>query len=138
MLLCTRSSTTLDSSNQNFFFISRDSQSVYFLFQFKNLLLESPLASHYLQGELTIFAPSDRAMRKYTGPKDDNFILNHMGQFVNYLCCSLKTILKQYKPLIVITLNVIIILNGIGLKLFIYVLSILHEVNIKLTRFMLV
>jgi hypothetical protein len=43
------------------------------------LLLESPVASHYLQGELTIFAPSDRAMRKYTGPKDESFILNHMG-----------------------------------------------------------
>ena len=39
------------------------------------------MASHYLQGELTIFAPSDRAMRKYTGPKDENFILNHMGEF---------------------------------------------------------
>lgn len=51
-----------------------------FSFQFKKLLLESPQASHYLQGELTIFAPSDRAMRKYTGPKDENFILNHMGE----------------------------------------------------------
>ena len=38
------------------------------------------MASQYLLNEVTIFAPSDGAMAKYKGPKDDNFILNHMGK----------------------------------------------------------
>ena len=42
--------------------------------------MQSPLASQYLSNELTVFAPSDGAMAKYTGPKDDQFILNHMGE----------------------------------------------------------
>ena len=50
--------------------------------QFKNLLTQNPLASQYLMNELTIFAPSDNAMNKYQGPKDDQFILNHMGKLV--------------------------------------------------------
>ena len=49
-------------------------------FQFKNLLMQSSLASQYLSNELTVFAPSDGAMAKYTGPKDDQFIMNHMGK----------------------------------------------------------
>lgn len=50
--------------------------------QFKNLLTKSPLASQYLANELTIFAPSDTAMEKYTGQQDDQFLLNHMGKFL--------------------------------------------------------
>ena len=53
-----------------------------FMFQFKNLLTKSPLASQYLANELTIFAPSDTAMEKYTGQQDDQFLLNHMGKFL--------------------------------------------------------
>ena len=52
------------------------------MFQFKNLLTKSPLASQYLANELTIFAPSDTAMEKYTGQQDDQFLLNHMGKFL--------------------------------------------------------
>ena len=51
-----------------------------YLFQFKNLLSQSNLAKQYLSNELTIFAPSDNAMNKYNGLKDDQFILNHMGK----------------------------------------------------------
>jgi len=50
--------------------------------EFKKLLKASELASRYLINELTIFAPSDGAMAKYKGPKDDNFILNHMVNVV--------------------------------------------------------
>jgi len=50
--------------------------------EFKKLLQESDLASQYLSNELTVFAPSDGAMAKYTGPKDDRFILNHMVNVV--------------------------------------------------------
>jgi len=50
--------------------------------EFKNLLQQSDLASQYLLNEVTIFAPSDGAMAKYKGPKDDNFILNHMVNVV--------------------------------------------------------
>ena len=42
--------------------------------------MQSSLASQYLSNELTVFAPSDGAMAKYTGPKDDQFIMNHMGK----------------------------------------------------------
>jgi len=49
---------------------------------FKNLLMQSSLASQYLSNELTIFAPSDGAMAKYTGPKDDQLIMNHMVNVV--------------------------------------------------------
>ena len=42
--------------------------------------MDSSLASQYLTNELTVFAPSDAAMAKYTGKKDDQFILNHMGK----------------------------------------------------------
>lgn len=52
------------------------------LLQFKKLIQSSQLASQYLQNELTIFAPSDTAMAKYTGEKDDTFILNHMGKCI--------------------------------------------------------
>ncbi len=57
-------------------------------FQFKRLLQESPLASQYLQNELTIFAPSDKALQKYVGPKDDQFLLNHMGKKNNTTNCK--------------------------------------------------
>merc|ERR1711936_282629 len=50
--------------------------------QFKNLLSQSNLAKQYLSNELTIFAPSDNAMNKYNGLKDDQFILNHMVNVV--------------------------------------------------------
>lgn len=53
------------------------------LFQFKKLLMESSLASQFLNNELTVFAPSDAAMAKYNGLKDDQFILNHMGMSSN-------------------------------------------------------
>lgn len=55
-------------------------KNIFLQFQFKKLLMESPLASQYLSNELTVFAPSDAAMAKYTGLKDDQFILNHMGK----------------------------------------------------------
>ena len=29
---------------------------------------------------VTVFAPSNEAMKSYKGPKDENFILNHMGE----------------------------------------------------------
>ena len=29
---------------------------------------------------VTVFAPSNEAMKSYKGPKDQNFILNHMGE----------------------------------------------------------
>lgn len=48
--------------------------------EFKKLLEKSPLATQYLQNELTVFAPSDTAMAKFKGAKDDQFILNHMGK----------------------------------------------------------
>ena len=48
-------------------------------FQFKQLLVNSPMAKEYLQKEVTIFAPSDAYMEKYDGPKDEQFILNHIG-----------------------------------------------------------
>ena len=48
-------------------------------FQFKQLLVNSPIAKEYLQKEVTIFAPSDAYMEKYDGPKDEQFILNHIG-----------------------------------------------------------
>ena len=47
--------------------------------QFKQLLVNSPTAKEYLQKEVTIFAPSDAYMEKYNGPKDEQFILNHIG-----------------------------------------------------------
>ena len=47
--------------------------------QFKQLLVNSPTAKEYLQKEVTIFAPSDAYMEKYKGPKDEQFILNHIG-----------------------------------------------------------
>lgn len=50
--------------------------------EFSKLLVNSPVASQYLQNELTIFAPSDKAMRKYVGVKDDQFIINHMVNVV--------------------------------------------------------
>jgi len=50
--------------------------------EFKKLLEQSTLASQYLSNELTVFAPSDSAMAKYSGPKDDHFILNHMVNVV--------------------------------------------------------
>ena len=37
------------------------------------------MAKEYLQKEVTIFAPSDAFMEKYDGPKDEQFILNHIG-----------------------------------------------------------
>ena len=55
----------------------------YSMLQFKNLLTNSPLAKQYLANELTIFAPSDTAMEKYTGPQDDQFLLNHMGKYLS-------------------------------------------------------
>ena len=48
--------------------------------EFKKLLEKSPLATQYLQNELTVFAPSDTAMANFKGAKDDQFILNHMGK----------------------------------------------------------
>ena len=48
--------------------------------EFKKLLEKSTLATQYLQNELTVFAPSDTAMAKFKGAKDDQFILNHMGK----------------------------------------------------------
>ena len=48
--------------------------------EFKRLLEQSPLASRYLENELTVFAPSDTAMAEFKGTKDDQFILNHMGK----------------------------------------------------------
>ena len=51
--------------------------------QFKQLLVNSPTAKEYLQKEVTIFAPSDAYMEKYKGPKDEQFILNHIGKEVN-------------------------------------------------------
>jgi len=50
--------------------------------EFKKLLEKSPLATQYLQNELTVFAPSDTAMAKFKGAKDDQFILNHMVNVV--------------------------------------------------------
>ena len=41
--------------------------------------MNSPTAKEYLQKEVTIFAPSDAYMEKYNGPKDEQFILNHIG-----------------------------------------------------------
>ena len=31
---------------------------------------------------VTVFAPSNDAMKAYKGPKDENFILNHMGEWL--------------------------------------------------------
>jgi uncharacterized surface protein with fasciclin (FAS1) repeats len=50
--------------------------------EFKKLLDKSTVPKQYLQNELTIFAPSDKALSKYVGPKDDQFILNHMVNVV--------------------------------------------------------
>ena len=42
--------------------------------------MNSPTAKEYLQKEVTIFAPSNAYMEKYEGPKDEQFILNHIGR----------------------------------------------------------
>ena len=68
-----------------------------YLFQFKNLLSQSNLAKQYLSNELTIFAPSDNAMNKYNGLKDDQFILNHMGKLTNSLEMAPKKCQKLRK-----------------------------------------
>jgi hypothetical protein len=62
-------------NNANWFIV----RWVNFFLQFKKLLDKSTVPKQYLQNELTIFAPSDKALSKYVGPKDDQFILNHMG-----------------------------------------------------------
>ena len=61
---------------------SVDNQSV--VFQFFDLLSANPLPTQYLANELTVFAPVDSAFNQtnYQGPRDENMILNHMGNFI--------------------------------------------------------
>ena len=37
-------------------------------------------ALQHMDGELTIFAPSNDAMKRYKGEPDEQFVLNHMGK----------------------------------------------------------
>lgn len=39
------------------------------------------MAAHLLHGELSIFAPTDKALKDYKGLKDEHFVLNHIGSF---------------------------------------------------------
>ena len=59
--------------------------------QFTNLLKQvKGVHTAYLDNYVTVFAPSNDAMNKYKGPKDENFLLHHMGK-----CYTLE--LPQYK-----------------------------------------
>ena len=54
-----------------------------FFLQFLNLLKSSRgVHTAYLENYVTVFAPSNDAMNKYKGSKDENFILHHMGKFI--------------------------------------------------------
>jgi len=73
-------------------------------------LLSSTEGIHrvYLESFVTVFAPSNAAMKAFKGPKDENFILNHMvSSAVNKheLGERLQSVLSGHPPLWVRTMN---------------------------------
>lgn len=48
------------------------------LFKFSKLLEIDGLHQAFLARQVTLFAPTDSALRKYDGPRNENLILNHM------------------------------------------------------------
>ncbi|TRY68541.1 hypothetical protein TCAL_07251 [Tigriopus californicus] len=46
--------------------------------QFIQQITNTPTATQFIQNEITVFAPSNDAMNKFDGPKDENFVRNHM------------------------------------------------------------
>jgi len=62
----------------------------------------------YLDSFVTVFAPSNEAMKAYQGPKDENFILNHMVSSAvgkEELGERLQSVLPGHPPLWVRTMN---------------------------------
>jgi len=62
----------------------------------------------YLNSFVTVFAPSNEAMKSYNGPKDENFILNHMVSSAvdrEELGERLQSLLAGHPPLWVRTMN---------------------------------